>query len=189
MFDMKIDMACPEKKRHRSSTVAAVVLVASLMLVLLAAPVQAAIVYISQSSAGNNLLPTDGSPGPLTILKPTGVSAGRALIASIAARPTGMTVTVPAGWILMTATNQPGGGVSTGPGGMTLLTYYKIATASEPANYTWTFANPVLGQGGGAVGGILAFSGVDTSVNPINVWSARLTPNGLRTRPTRSRPR
>lgn len=78
----------------------------------------------------------------------------------------------------MTATNQPAGGVSTGPGGMTLLTYYKIATASEPASYTWTFANPVLGQGGSAVGGILTFSGVDTSVSPIDVWSARLTPNG-----------
>jgi MSHA biogenesis protein MshQ len=150
----------------------------ALLAALLAAPAEAAIVYLGQSNGANNALPTDGTAGSLTIPQPSGVSAGRALIASIAARPRSMTVTVPAGWTLMTATDQPAGGVSTAPGGMTLLTYYKIATASEPASYTWTFANPTLGQGGSAVGGILLFSGVDTSASPIDVWSARLTPNG-----------
>ena len=156
------------------------VLVASLMVVLSAAPAQAAIVYVNQSSGSNDALPLDGTAGPLTIVRPAGVTAGRALIASIAARPSNMTVTVPTGWVLMTSTQQPSGGVSTLPGGMTLLTYYKIATTSEPASYTWTFANGTLGQGGSAVGGILAFSGIDTSAgSPINVWSARLTGNGL----------
>lgn len=175
---MKMNTACPENRRNRTAA-AVVALVASLMIALLTAPVQAAIVYIGSSSGGNNALPLDGSAGALTIPVPPGVSAGRALIASIAARPRSMTVTVPAGWILMTATDQPAGGVSTAPGGMTLLTYYKIATVSEPASYTWTFANPTLNQGGSAVGGILVFSGIDTSASPINVWSARLTPNGL----------
>lgn len=154
---MKVNMVCPENIRGRSSIAAIVVLVASLVVALFAAPVQAVIVYISPSSSGgNDALPTDGSAGALTIAKPANTAAGHALIASIAARPRSMTVTVPAGWILMTATNQTAGGVSTAPGGMTLLTYYKIATVSEPVSYTWTFANPTLGQGGSAVGGIPA---------------------------------
>ncbi len=177
---MKLNLICPGNMRSQSSMVAVVILVASLMVALFAAPVHAAIVYISPpSSGGNAALPTDGSAGALTINKPAGTAAGHALIASIAARPRNMTVTVPAGWILMTSTQQTAGGVSTAPGGMTLLTYYKIATVSEPASYTWTFANPVLGQGGSAVGGILVFSGIDTSASPIDVWSQRLTASGL----------
>jgi len=139
---------------------------------------QAAIVYVAASSGRNDTLPTDGSAGALTIPKPAGTSAGMALIASIAARPQSMTVTVPAGWTQMTSTNQPSGGSSTAPGGMTLVTYYKIAGTSEPNNYTWTFANP-SNTGGSAVGGILSFTGVDTSTgNPLNVWAAALTPSG-----------
>lgn len=173
-------MFCIENRRHRSFVVAVIVLVASLTIALFTTPSQAAIVYINQSSGFNDNLPTDGSAGALTIPQPAGVSAGRALIASIAARPRNMTVTVPTGWVLMTSTQQTAGGVSTAPGGMTLLTYYKIATVAEPASYTWTFANLTLGQGGSAVGGILVFSGIDTSAgSPIDVWSARLTPNGL----------
>lgn len=131
---------------------------------------QAVIVYTGQSSGANNGLPTDGiTAGPLTIAKPAGTVAGQALIASIAARPSGMTVTVPANWFPMTVTQQPGGGVSTLPGGMTLLTYYHIVGTTEPASYTWTFANTLANSGGvltsagSAVGGLLAFSGIDTS--------------------------
>jgi MSHA biogenesis protein MshQ len=139
---------------------------------------QASIVYTGQSSGYNATLPTNGSAGSLTITTPSGTVAGQALIASIAARPHGMTVTTPPGWSLMTNTEQTSGGVSTAPGGMTLLTYYRIVGLNEPPNYTWAFANPVVNQGGSAVGGILAFSGIDTSAgNPINVWSQHLTSN------------
>ena len=144
---------------------------------------QAAIVYTGATSGANNGLPTDTTAGPLTIVKPAGTVAGQALITSIAARPSGMVVTVPAGWFAMTVTQQPAGGVSTLPGGMTLLTYYHIVGTADPASYTWTFANTAgsgPNYGGSAVGGILAFSGIDTSGgNPINVWSARLTASGL----------
>ncbi|WP_127999454.1 DUF6701 domain-containing protein [Piscinibacter defluvii] len=145
-------------------------------------PARAAIVYLGGSSGRNDALPANGTAGALTITRPAGVTAGQALIASIAARPRSMTVTVPAGWTLMTSTNQTNGGTTTAPGGMTLLTYYKIVGTGEPANYTWTFANPSNG-GGSAVGGILAFSGIDTSNgNPIDnngaAWSARLTNSG-----------
>jgi len=105
-------------------------------------PAAAAIEFIASSSAQNDGLPTNGSAGALTIPRPVGISAGQALIASIAARPRSMTVTVPSGWVLMTSTQQTNGGTSTAPGGMNALTYYKIVTTSEPASYTWTFANP-----------------------------------------------
>jgi len=146
-------------------------------------PAAAAIEFIASSSAQNDGLPTNGSAGALTIPRPVGISAGQALIASIAARPRSMTVTVPSGWVLMTSTQQTNGGTSTAPGGMNALTYYKIVTTSEPASYTWTFANP-SNQGGSAVGGMLAFSGIDTSSgNPIDnngaAWSSRLTNSGL----------
>lgn len=146
-------------------------------------PAQSAIVYIGSASGANNALPTNRSPGTLTIAKPAGTVAGQVLIASIAARPSGMTVTVPTGWNVMTVTNQPDGGTSTLPGGMTLLTYYHIVGTAEPASYDWTFANTAGSgpdYGGSAVGGILAFSGVDTSNgSPIDAWSQKLTPSGL----------
>ena len=78
----------------------------------------------------------------------------------------------------MRRTEQPSGGVSTSPGGQTLLTYLRVVTdiASEPDDYEWTFANSER-DGGGVVGGIVAFSGVDTA-NPINVEDGNTTPNG-----------
>ena len=165
-----------------------IIVVTSLVVALFAAPALATIVFTGASSGANNGLPTDGiTAGPLTINIPAGTVAGQALIASIAARPSGMTVTVPANWFPMTVTQQPSGGVSTLPGGMTLLTYYHIVGLAEPASYTWTFANTLANSGsltsaGSAVGGLLAFSGIDTSSgNPINVWSALLNANAMAT--------
>lgn len=175
--------------RRRGRTLAdrcrcAFALLVATLLAALAMPedVEAAIVYIGASSGRNDALPTNGSAGALTIARPAGIAPGQALVASIAARPRSMTVTAPTGWVQMTYTNQTNGGSSTAPGGMSLITYYKIVTTSEPANYTWTFANP-SNSGGSAVGGILAFSGIDTANgNPIDnngsAWSARLTGAG-----------
>jgi len=155
-----------------------------MLLAGLTAPVgvEAAIVYIGASGGRNDALPTNGSAGALTIARPAGIAPGQALIASIAARPRSMTVSAPAGWTQMTFTDQTNGGTTTAPGGMSLITYYKIVTTSEPANYTWTFANP-SNSGGSAVGGVLAFSGIDTANgNPIDnsgaAWSAKLTGSG-----------
>jgi len=158
-------------------------LLAMLFATFFTTPVQSAIVYTGQTSGANDALPTNATAGTLTIPKPAGTVAGQALIASIAARPRNLTVNVPAGWIQMTITNQTNGGVSTLPGGMTLLTYYHIVGTTEPASYNWTFANTAgsgSSYGGSAVGGILAFSGIDTSSgSPINVWSQKLTASGL----------
>src|ERR1700675_2749234 len=110
---MKINMVSPDNRRDRSSIATVVVLVASLMVALFAAPAQAVIVFTGSSSGAtaDTGLPTDGiTAGPLTINIPAGTVAGQALIVSIAARPSGMTVTLPAGWTVlnnqMTATNQ-----------------------------------------------------------------------------------
>ena len=147
-------------------------------LLLAATPAAATIVVTSSASGRNASLPLDGSAGALTITRPTGVTPGMALVASISVRPRWTTVTVPSGWIEMTWTDQPDGGLSTQPYGSTLVTYYKIATTAEPANYTWTFANSYL-EGGMALGAMLAVSGIDTaSGNPIDnngtAWSSRV---------------
>ncbi|MCG2576766.1 hypothetical protein LZ012_07145 [Dechloromonas sp. XY25] len=148
----------------------------------LAGMAQAAISYIG-SAGGRADLPTDGTDGALVITRPAGVAPGMALIASIAARPQqvsgtvtrGVVWTPPAGWTQMTSTNQASGGTSTSPGGMTLLTYYKVVGTSEPTSYTWRFRNTYPSNGGSAVGGILAFSGIDTSASPICQWAATAT--------------
>jgi len=133
--------------------------------------------YQSIASAINDALPTNGSAGNLTITKPAGTASGDVMLATISARPSAMTINPPAGWALYKRTEQPNGGVSTAPGGMTLLTYYKAAGGAEPANYTWTLANP-QNDGGGVVGTITRVSGVDTA-NPIDVYVDALTGNGL----------
>jgi MSHA biogenesis protein MshQ len=150
----------------------------NISLLLLSSTAQSTIVYTGQASSANNALPTNGSPGTITINKPTGTVTGQALIATLSARPRNTTVTVPSGWILMTRSEQTSGGSGTAPGGMTLLTYYRIVSAGDPTSYSWTFANP-SNTGGSVVGGILAFSGIDTSSgSPINVWSQKLNASG-----------
>lgn len=152
------------------------------LLALLSGSASAAITYIG-ASGGRANIPTNGTDGALVITRPAGVQAGMALIASIAARPQavsgsipqGAVWTPPAGWIEMTKTNQASGGNNTEPKGMTLLTYYKVVGTSEPTSYTWRFRNTYPGNGGSAVGGILAFSGIDTSASPIDKWAANAT--------------
>ena len=133
--------------------------------------------YQSIASGSNDALPTNGSAGNLTITKPAGTASGDVMLATISARPSAMTITAPSGWTLYQRTEQPNGGSSTAPGGMSLLTYYKAAGGSEPANYTWTLANP-QNDGGGVAGTVMRVSGVDT-LNPIDVYVDALSGNGL----------
>ena len=158
---------------------------------------QAAIVLQGSASGINTSLPTDGSAGALTFARPAVAKPGMALIVSIAARPSQMTWTVPAGWTqLSIATEQTSGGVSTDPGGMTMKTFYKIVGVGEPNSYTWTFANTIgiaspycaspnppsysnCSAGGSAVGGMLVFSGLDTASSPLDTTpSSRLNASG-----------
>jgi hypothetical protein len=90
----------------------------------------------------------------LTINKPT-VSVGDVMVASIAVLDGSIgNVTAPTGWTQIARTDNDVN--------VTLISYWKVASASEPSTYTWTIDEQTK-----AVGGITPYTGVDTT-NPIN---------------------
>jgi MSHA biogenesis protein MshQ len=101
----------------------------------------------------------------LTIDKPAGTSQGDVMLASISVRTSAISVTPPAGWTPLRDTQQAAGD------SLRLLTYYRVATTGEPANYTFTFSG---GTHAGAVGGITSYSGVDTTT-PIDAQAGGVT--------------
>jgi hypothetical protein len=118
----------------------------------------AQITFRSASSGANN-----GSATTVVIPAPSGVLSGDVMIASVAARGN-PNFTAPAGWTLIRLDIN----------GFTLrqALYWKVATGSEPPSYTWTLSNSQA-----AAGGIVAYSGVDTT-NPIDVHSGAFSPSG-----------
>jgi len=155
-------------------------------LAVISSPAYATIVLKGSASGSNTGIPGDGTAGVLTISRPAAAKPGMAMIVSIAARPSQMTWTVPSGWTqLSVAAEQVNGGSSTDPGGMTMKTFWRIVGTAEPTSYSWTFANTIgistayctspnpptysnCSAGGSAVGGMLVFSGLDTSSTPID---------------------
>jgi len=135
-------------------------LVAVVLYSLTAMQGYAAIAYRSANSASI----TSGTT--LTVTKPSGTVAGDVLVATVMARPSGVTFTAPSGWVLVRSTTQ-----SAGPS-LRFVTYYKVAGASEPASYSWTLGGSSTS---GAVGGIGSFSGVSNS-SPINAEGGNTTP-------------
>jgi hypothetical protein len=103
----------------------------------------------------------------LTINKPAGAVENDLMIASIAVRPDIATITPPAGWTLVRRIDNASANANS------LAIYWKVAGASEPASYSWTFSTST-----GSAGGIRAFFGVDTA-NPIDVENGQSTPAGL----------
>ena len=108
----------------------------------------------------------------LTINRPTGVVAGDVMIVNIAKVGNNTTAPSLAGWTLIDGRSL---------GGMTHrygAVLYKVAGASEPASYTFA-----LGPGtNGAVGSIVAFSGVDTSgATPFDVTPRTISVSAGRT--------
>jgi hypothetical protein len=101
----------------------------------------------ASSSAANATATT------LTIPAPSGVQAGDVMVAGISVRGQ-PAITAPAGWVLV---RQDVNGTT-----QKQAVFYKVATASEPGSYTWTFA-----ASRAAAGGILDYSGVNTS-SPID---------------------
>jgi hypothetical protein len=105
----------------------------------------------------------------LTITKPTGTVSGDVLIASIGFRPSccdqpaaNYAITaLDSGWTaLPRLDNAPGAGVVPSN---SLAVYWKVAGASEPAAYRWSFSVIAPTTFDAAAGGILKFSGVDLS--------------------------
>lgn len=132
------------------------------LLLLLAGRAHAAIAFRAASSASI----TSGTT--VTVTKPTGTVAGDVMVATVIARPVGATITAPTGWVLVRSTSQ-----SAGPS-IKFATYYKVAGASEPANYTWTLGGSA---NSGVVVGVGSFSGVDNT-SPINVEGGNTTAFG-----------
>jgi Ca2+-binding RTX toxin-like protein len=148
--------------RHRISVSLLVTLIASVGLVMIASPAHAAVAYKADTSAD-----TGGGGPALVITKPAGVVAGDFMIAEITVESgSGTTITPPTpanSWTLILRTNN-GGDVG-------IATYYRFAGASEGASYSW-------GVGGKkATGGIIAYTGVDTTT-PLDVAAAGQTGSG-----------
>lgn len=120
--------------------------------------------YIGSSS--NNA----GTSTAVTISIPSGVVANDIMIAAI---HSGWCISdsavAPAGWIRIAHTENISSGCGFSGGNYHLSTFYKIATASEPANYTFTGNTSQI-----YVGGIVAYRGVDL-LNPINALSSNPT--------------
>lgn len=145
---------------------------------------QAAVTATRTGTGGQGAAVSNGAQislrPPLTIDIPSGTTTGDVMIASIAARPNSGTITPPAGWTLLPGNNALGAGDATHTviqtGGQTHYhwVYYKVATASEPARYTWS----ISGTLNGLVGSIMSFRGVDTT-SPIINQAGAATPSSL----------
>ncbi len=95
---------------------------------------------------------TDQASGTnVKIAVPAGVQAGWVMVAQIVVHDNAISST--AGWTLIRSDHY-----STG---ITSLLFYKIASSSEPASYTW-----ILGASAASNGSIIAYSNVNT-LNPV----------------------
>lgn len=115
---------------------------------------------------------------------PAATQAGDVMIASVTFRPCSGTsgaacttsITPPAGWTQVNSVTDQTTGGGTGGVGNRLFVYRRVATGSEPANYTWTIGGALVHAGAG--GGIISFSGVDTT-NPVVVEGGQVTPSAV----------
>jgi len=102
----------------------------------------------------------------LAIARPANTVENDVMIASIGVSANSPTITPPPGWTLVRQTNN------TATNANSLVVYRKVATSTEPVNYTWTFSAST-----GSAGGIQTFFNVDTA-NPIDVENGQTTPSG-----------
>lgn len=112
------------------------------LLAAAAGPAQAAITEVGASSSSNLLTSSE------TINKPGGVTSGEVLVATITASGTGA-ITPPSGWTVIRDTTTT----------LRQTSFYHVTGSSEPTSWAWT-----LGSVRAATGGIVAYSGVSTSV-------------------------
>ncbi len=105
-----------------------------------------------RSQAANN---NGGGSSSLTLNVPQGTTSGDVMVAHVAVRTAGNTITAPSGWTQIVR-KDTGSALST-------VAYWKVAGSSEPSSYTWSF-----GTSGEASGGIGSYIGVNTTT-PIDV--------------------
>ena len=116
-------------------------------------PQVAGATYVSYSTATANWVNT------ITVNKPAGVLSGDLLIAYISKTMYGVGDLAPSGWTLIRTDSNS----SCCRSGI----YYKVATSSEPASYTWNIA----GSETYGIGTIQVYRGADTT-SPINAHGA-----------------
>ncbi len=113
-----------------------------------------------------------GSPGgtgstkngsPLSVATPSGVATGNLMIATVSLRDATATLTPPVGWALQASV------ATAGPTSKQYV-YTKVATASEPASYSFSWAG---GSGASDSSGvILAYSGIWAGAGSnIDTWT------------------
>ncbi len=133
----------------------------AIVLLLIVDSAQAAVGF---RASANNRQSSTASGGTITVNKPTGTINGDVMLASVVVVTNTSTVITPAGWTLVQNSNQTNGSTSR------LYTYYKVAGASEPSSYAWTFS----GANNGAVAGIASLTGVDPA-SPIDASASQTT--------------
>lgn len=126
-----------------------------------------AIAVVIPNAGATHIMALRPAGTQISLTKPTTVIENDVMIAAIGLTPSSVTLTPPSGWKLIRRTTNAGG-VSNA-----LEVYSRVATSAEPAGYTWTFS-----ANASAVGGIQAFSGVDTA-NPIDAEGGQATPSAL----------
>ena len=117
------------------------------------------------------LRPIPASGINLSVNVPATTVAGDTMIATVAVRPSSVSVTGPSGWTLVRSTTQSSGESSR------LSTYWRTASASDAVggmSYVWSLG----GSHTGVVGGISSFGGVD-SVTPIDAEGGAATASSL----------
>jgi hypothetical protein len=162
-----------------------------LALALPATPAPAAISFVASNSASS-------TTASLAVTKPTGTTTGDVLLATVAGAGT-TTISAPAGWTLVDDTTASGSG-------MRMLTYVKVATATEGTTYTFTSSATRNSSGGistfrgvngvvpidteleatGASGNAVGPSITTTSANDMVVTAASVARNTTFTPPTGS---
>lgn len=108
-----------------------------------------------------------GSSSAVTLPLPAGVAANDVMIAAVHSGwcSQGTAVTAPQGWTLIAQTSNTGSGCGSSNTSVQLSTFYKVATANEPAAYIFTGTTTQV-----YVGSIVAYSGVNTTT-PIHAIS------------------
>jgi hypothetical protein len=102
----------------------------------------------------------------VTVGRPTTVTSGDVLIASVDARlSSAASITPPPGWSLIRRDSNAPGYLS-----LTQALYYKVAGSSEPASYRWSF-----GSQASATGAVLDLEGTDPT-SPVDAHSGAFTP-------------
>ncbi|MEH3052917.1 MAG: WxL domain-containing protein [Patulibacter minatonensis] len=134
---------------HRMLTPLVAIAAALGMLVVVSSAGAAVAVRGASSCNANAVSPSIASTLSLALAKPTGLQAGDLMLATFSGYQS--LSSAPSGWTATAAPTSSSG------------TWYRVATAAEPAAYTWTATKDIL-HNVSISGVITAFSGVDSAL-------------------------